>query len=325
MIIGSDLLYQNLGLDLIRVTEAAAVAAARWMGLGKFEAADKAATEAMFEALQAINIDGRIVIGEEAKLDLHSSLDSGRQVGTGNGPQVDVVVDAIDGRTLLAKGLQGAISVAGVAPRGTMWSPVSAVYMDKIVVDSTVAEALVEECLQAPAAWTLALVARVKKKPIRNLTVFVLDRPRHRDLIEEIRMTGARVVLSPEGDISGAIEAAMPNSNIDILMGIGGVPEGVIAACAVKSLRGAMLGRLSPQSSAEKRALEKAELLKERWTLTSDSMIKSNEIFFAATGVTNGTLLSGVRYRGRKAETNSMILRCATGTRRIIQAEHLVR
>lgn len=317
-------LYQNLGLDLVRVTESAAVAAGRWMGLGKFDEADQAATEAMMKALNEINIDGQIVIGEEYKLDMHSSLDSGSKVGTGNGPAVDVVVDAIDGRRLLAQGQKGAISVVGVAPRGTMWSPAPAVYMEKIVVDCQVADTLVEECLHAPAAWTLALVARVKKKAVRDLVVFVLDRPRHRDLIDEIRMAGARVTLAAEGDIGGALETASPRGGIDLLMGVGGVAEGVITACAVKSLGGAMLGYLAPQSPTEKEAVEGAGLLQKRRVLSCDDLVAGNEIFFAATGITDGTLFNGVRYRGKKAETNSLILRCQTGTRRIIQAEHLI-
>jgi len=320
----SENLPQNLGLDLVRVTEAAAVAAGRWMGLGKLVDADRAATEAMLNALNKINIDGRIVIGEETKLGLHSPLDSGQHVGTGDGPSVDVVVDPIDGRKLLAKGQKGAISVIGVAPRSTMWSPGPAAYMEKLVVDSDVAEALVEECLHAPAAWTLALIARIKHKAIRDLIVFVLDRPRHYDLIEEIRQAGAKVMLAPEGDISGAIEAATVQSHIDVLMGIGGVAEGVIAACAVKSLEGAMLGQLAPQGPDERAALQAVGLLNQRPILTCNDLVASKEIFFVATAITDSSILSGVRYRGNKARTNSMILRCETGTQRLIQANHLI-
>ncbi|MDM8528341.1 class II fructose-bisphosphatase [Anaerolineales bacterium HSG24] len=317
-------LPQNLGLDLVRVTEVAAVVAGRWIGLGNRDKADKAATEAMYEILNRLDIDGRIVVGEEGKLARHSVLDSAERVGTGKGPAVDIVVDAIDGRNMLAKGQEGAISVVGVAPRNSMWSPAPAVYMDKIVVDSMVAPALVEECLHAPAAWTLALVARAKKKEIRHLEVFVLDRPRHQDLVEEIRTAGARVLLAPEGDINGALLAASSKSNIDIMMGVGGVPEGVVSACAVKAMGGAMLGYLAPQSKDEKSAVEAAGLLEDHRILTCDSLISSNEIFFVATGITDGRLLSGIRYTGKKASTNSLVLRCSTGTQRIIQANHLI-
>ena len=241
-------LRRNLGLDLVRVTEATAVQAARWMGLGRRREADETAIRAMAEGLNSLEMNGVIVIGEESKLGLHSPLDSGNRIGNGEGPEMDVVVDPIDGTNLLVHGRTGAISAVGVAPRGTMWSPYPAAYMEKLVVDREVAHALVKEALDAPPAWTLAMIARIKKKTVRDLVVFVLDRPRHQDLIEEIRMAGARVALRREGDIAGAILAAMPNSSIDVLMGIGGAAEGVMAACAVKALRGAMLVRLAPQS-----------------------------------------------------------------------------
>jgi len=250
----------NLGLDLVRVTEAAALAAGRWMGLGRQDEADQAAAEAMVEALNTLDMDGHIVIGEEGKLGTHSPLDSGNKVGTGNGPEVDVVVDPIEGRNLLARGHPDAVAVAGVAPRGSMWSPGPAVYMEKIVVDREAAESLVPQCMDAPAAWTLALVARVKKKEMHDLVVFVLDRPRHQDLIEEIRAAGARAMLRSDGDVAGALLAATPNTNVDVLMGVGGVPEGVIAACAVKALGGGMLGRLAPQSVEERETIKAAGL-----------------------------------------------------------------
>jgi fructose-1,6-bisphosphatase II len=312
---------RNLGLDLVRATEAAALSAGRWMGLGKPAEADHAAAESMCRALNTLDMDGRVVIGEEVKLGMHSPLDTGQRVGTGNGPEMDVVVDPIDGRNLLAQGRSGAIAVAAVAPRGSMWSPATAVYMEKIVVDQEAADALVPECMDAPAAWTLALVGRVKKKAVRDLVVFVLERPRHHDLIEEIRMAGARVLLRADGDISGALLAASSRSRVDILMGVGGVPEGVIAACAVKSMGGAMLGRLAPQSEEEQAAVNAAGLHIGQ-IVTCDQLISSDEIFFAATGITDGMLLSGVHYHGTRAETESLILRCETGTRRVIHSEH---
>lgn len=312
---------RNLGLDLVRATEAAALSAGRWMGLGKRDEADHFAAQAMAKALNTLDMDGRVVIGEEGKLDIHSSLDSGLNVGTGHGPQMDVVVDPIEGRNLLARGHPDAIAVAGVAPRGSMWSPTPAVYMEKIVVGHEAAQALVPQCMDAPAAWTLALIARVEKKEVQDLVVFVLDRPRHWDLIEEIRAAGARAMLRSDGDVAGALLAATPNSGVDVLIGVGGVPEGVIAACAVKAMGGAMLGRLAPQSVAEQAAV-KAAGLNTTQVLTCNELVASDEIFFAATGITDGSLLSGVRYRGNWAKTESLVLRCETGSRRIITTEH---
>lgn len=312
---------RNIGLDLVRVTEATALSAGRWLGLGNREEAHRAATEAMAEALNLVNIDGHIVIGEEGRLGKRSPLDTGQRVGTGHGPEVDVIVDPIDGTDSVVHGRPGAISVVGVAPRGSMWSPQRAVYMDKIVVDHEAAHALVPECMDAPVAWTLALIARAKKKAVRDLQVIVLDRPRHYDLIEEIRVAGARVLLRSDGDTAGALIAATPRVGADILMGIGGVPEGVTAACAVKAMGGAMLGRLAPQSNEEKAAIEAAGL-DIRQILTCDELVKGNKIFFAATGVTHGPLLAGLQYRGNEATTHSLVIRGETGTRRMIHTEY---
>ena len=312
---------RNLGLDLVRATEAAALAAGRWMGLGKPDEADNDATEAMFKTLNTLDMEGHIVIGEEGKLGRHSPLDSGAVVGTGDGPKVDVVVDPVDGRKRLALGYSDAMAVVGVAPLGAMLSVAPAVYMDKIVVDRSAAKAMVPECMHAPAAWTLALVARLKDKPVRDLVVFVLDRPRHQDLIEEIRTAGARVLLRSDGDIAGALMAAYPGGGVDLLMGIGGVPEGVIAACAVKALGGMMLGRLAPQSQQEAAAVSAAGL-DAKAVVDCSQLVSSNEIFFTATGITDGLLLSGVRYHGHEAETNSLVLRAETGTRRTIHTMH---
>jgi fructose-1,6-bisphosphatase II len=318
----SERASRNWGLDLVRVTEAAARRAGRWMGLDQRDEADLDAIEGMIQALGTVDMDGQIVIGEEGKLGIHSALESGRSVGTGQGPALDVVVDPIDGRNLLAQGHPGAIAVAAVAPRGTMWSPQPAIYMEKLVVGRDVAPSLVEECLDAPAAWTLALIARVKQKEIRDLVVFVLDRPRHAALIEEIRKAGARVMLRSDGDIAGAMMAASPGSGVDVLFGIGGVPEGVIAACAVKALGGAMLGRLAPQSDAERAAIAAAGLDPRR-ILSGNVLIASEQVFFSATGITDGPLLTGVRYHGERAETHSLVLRADTGSRRLIAAEHV--
>lgn len=316
-------LARNLGLDLVRVTETTAVYAGRWMGLGNRIEADRVATQAMVRALNELEMDGYIVIGEESKSGLHSPLDSGNRVGLGNGPQMDVVVDPIDGTKLLVQGRAGSLSVAGVGPRGAMWSCAPAAYMEKIVVDREVGKALVPECLEAPPAWTLALIARVKKKEVRDLVVFVLDRPRHAELIEEIRLAGARVALHSDGDIAGAILAAMPGKGVDALMGIGGVPEGVTAACAVRALGGAMLARLAPQSRAESEAVANAGL-DTRTILTCEELVRTNEVFFVATGITGGPLLDGVHYQSGRAETHSLVLRGQTGTLRLIRTEHLL-
>jgi fructose-1,6-bisphosphatase II len=319
----SEQISPNLGLDLVRVTEAAALTAGRWMGLGKPDLANQQAAQAMATSLNSLNIQGYIVVGEEGKLGMHTNLDSGSEVGAGNGPALDVVADPVDGLVLLSEGRPNAIAVAGLAPRGTMWSPTSAVYMEKIVVDQEAADSLVLECMDAPAAWILAMVARVKKKKINDLVVFVLNRPRHRELIEEIRTAGARIVLRDQGDISGALMAASPDINVDLLMGVGGINEGVVSACAVKSLRGAMLGRLAPQSSEEWAAVEAAGLDTSE-ILTCENLVRGDDIFFAATGITDGVILSGIRYHGQIAETESLVIRCKTGTRRRIRAEHLI-
>lgn len=314
-------LERNLGLELVRVTEASALAAGRWMGLGSREGAGRAATEAVIRTLRTVSMAGVIVVGEETRIGMHSPVDTNQPVGNGQGPEMDVVVDPIDGTTLLVQGRSGAISVVGAAPRGSMWAPAPAAYMEKIVVDRDVAPALVPECLDAPAAWTLALVARIKKKEVRDLVVFVLDRPRHRHLIEEIRAAGARVALRTDGDIAGAILAALPGTSIDLLLGIGGVAEGVTAACAVRALGGCMLGRLAPQSPEERAAVAAAGLDLDR-ILTCKEIVRSDEIFFAATGIADGPLLDGVRYQSGRASTHSLVLRGETGTLRRIYAEH---
>ncbi len=310
-------------LALVRATEAAALQAGRYIGLGDRHATHQAATKAMFDALHNIDIDGHIVIGEEGRLDEHSPLDTGRKVGTGNGPAVDVVADAIDGTGLVVKGYPGAISVVSIAPQGTVWSPQPAVYMEKIVVDYESADVLVPDCMGAPSAWTLALIARAKGKEIRDLQVLVLERPRHEHLIEDIRRAGARVLLRPDGDTSGALIAATPGISADVLMGVGGVPEGVTAACAVKAAKGAMLGRLAPQSDEERAAIKAAGLDSGK-VLTCDELVSSSSIFFAATGITDGPLLKGVEYHGRRAKTHSLILRGETGVYRSLYAEHFL-
>ncbi len=311
---------QNVVLDLVRVTEATALSAGRWLGLGDRDNTHQNAVDTMARALSTIDINGYVVIGEEGRMG-HSPLDTSKFLGSGEGPEVDMIVDPIDGTDLVVQGHGGAVSVVAVAPRGAMWSPRPAVYMDKIIVDYEAADALVPECMDAPVAWTLALIARAKHRKVRDLQVIVLDRPRHQDLIEEIRTAGARVSLRAAGDTTGALVAVTPNTGADILMGIGGVPEGVTAACAVKAMKGAMLGRIAPQSNEERLAIEAAGLNINQ-ILTCNELVASDKIFFAATGVTHGPLLKGVQYLGKKAKTHSLVIRGQTGTRRMIHTEY---
>jgi fructose-1,6-bisphosphatase II len=316
-------LHRNTGLDLVRATEAAALAAARWMGMGPRREAEITAGLAIAQTLDTLDFDGRIVIGEEGRLGTVATLPSGRGVGTRRGLEVDVLADAIDGRRLLSRGRPGAVSVAAVAARGSMWSPRPALYMEKLVVNRHVAPALVPECMSAPAAWTLGLIARASGKAVRDLVVFVLERPRHADLIAEIRAAGARVMLADDGDIAGAVLAASPDGPVDALMGVGGAAEGLTGACAVRALGGGMLARLAPQSIEEREAIVAAGL-DLRHTMNCSDLVASNQIFFVATGITDGPLLQGVRFSGDRATTNSLVLRSETRTRRLIIAEHLL-
>ncbi|MEM7331056.1 MAG: class II fructose-bisphosphatase [Chloroflexota bacterium] len=315
---------RNIGLDLIRVTETAALAAGRWVGSGDFMSAHRAATRAMADALNTLDMNGRIVLGEEGRLGRNAPLRSGVSVGTGNGPDVDVIVDPIDGTDLLVKGIPGAISLVCIAPRGTVWSPKTAVYMEKIVVDADAANVLVPECLDAPAAWTLALIARAKDKAVRDLSVTILDRPRHADLINEIRQAGAKVLLRKEGDAEGALTAVTHGTGVDMLMGVGGAPQGVIAGCAAKALGGGMLARLSPQTDDEIEEIKK-EGLEAGTILTQDEIAQTDQLFFAATGITNSTLLREMQFFSTHARTHSLLIRSETGTRRFIDAEHSAR
>ena len=310
---------RNLGLDLVRATEAAALVAGRWVGLGRPVEADQVATQAMIEALDTIGIHGPDIRTDGESMGQHIELFRDRVEAN----EVDVLADPIDGRALLARGYPGVISVVGAAAAGAFQRLSPAVYMEKIVVNAQVARAMVPECLDAPAAWTLALVARALDREIGNLTVFMLDRPRHADLIREIRATGAHVMLRADGDVTGALLAATRGSGIDILMGVGGVAEGLLSVCAVKALGGAMLARLAPQGARELNAIRDTGLDMTRIMDHSD-LVTGDCTFFAATGITDGPLLSGIHYRGRRATSNSMILRGETRTRRVIEAEHLL-
>jgi fructose-1,6-bisphosphatase II len=311
---------RNIGLDLTRVTEAAALAAGRWIGSGNFDAAHAAATEAMYNMLVSLGIGGCVAIGEDRMVDGNAALCEGVTFGQGQ-TICDLAVDPIDGTRLLVEGKPGAISVIAVAPRHSIWSAGPAEYLDKIVVDRDAAHVLVPECMDAPAAWTLALIARAKQKAVRDLVVVVLQRLRHHDLIEEIRATGARIYLRQEGDAEGALEAAMPGTGVDVLMGIGGASQGVLSACAVRALRGGMLARLAPQSAEERAAISQTGMdLKKIYTV--EELVASEEIFFAATGLTGTPILPGISYKGSHAETHSLLIRAKTKTRRFIEAEY---
>lgn len=313
----SDRPERNLAMELVRVTEAAALAAGRWMGRGQKADGDRAAVEAMRLILGTVEMDGVIVIGEGEK-DQAPMLYNGEPVGNGRPPSVDVAVDPVEGTNLLALGRPNAISVIALAERRSMWNPGPSLYMDKLVVGKQARDVIDINC---SSEENLRRVAAALGRPIHELTVFVLDKPRHVELIRQIREAGARVTLQTDGDVAGALLACMPNSGVDGLMGIGGTPEGVIAAAAVKALGGAMQGRRAPQSEAEK---ERVAALSETWeeVLTQDDLVRSEDVFFAATGITDGALLRGVHYTGDGASTDSIVIRGKTGTVRTIRAEH---
>lgn len=248
-------------------------------------------------------------------------LFNGEAVGTGRGPKMDIAVDPIDGTSLLANGRPDAIAVIAAAPRDTMWSPGAALYMQKVVVGRDAHDALARTSLDDPVAALLAAIAEAKRQHVRDLTVFVLDRPRHAALIADVQAAGARLMLRTDGDVLGALMASTPGSGVDLMMGIGGTPEGVIAACAVRALGGAMLGRLAPQKTGEGEAIAASGVDAAR-VLTQEDLVRSADVFFAATGITDGVLLDGVRYSGDGATTESIVLRGRSGTRRTLHAQH---
>ncbi len=308
---------RNLAMELVRVTEAAALAAGRWIGRGDKEAADQAAVDSMRLMLSTVPMDGIVVIGEGEK-DEAPMLYNGEHVGDGQEPQVDVAVDPIDGTGLTSRGQGNALAVVAVSERGSMFDPGPCVYMDKLVVEAAAADVV---DLDAPAEENVMRVANALDAKPEEVTVTVLDRPRHEDLIASIRRAGARVLLITDGDVAGAINAAREGSGIHMLMGIGGTPEGVIAACAVKCLGGHMLGRLWPRNDAERSEAKDAGYDLDQ-ILSTDDLVRSQNTFFAATGVTDGRLLRGVRYSPGRAFTHSMVMRSKSGTIRHIEAEH---
>ncbi|MCP4222102.1 MAG: class II fructose-bisphosphatase [Actinomycetia bacterium] len=308
---------RNLALELVRTTEAAAVAAARWMGRGDKIGADQAAVDAMRSVLRGVDMDGMVVIGEGEK-DEAPMLYNGEAIGNGNPPQTDIAVGPIDGTTLTALGRGGAIAVIAVADRGAMFNPGSAVYMEKMAVGPTGA-GLVD--IRLPVERNLIALAKAKGVSVADLAVVVLDRPRHDTLIEEIRSCGSRIRLIPDGDVAGAIATAWPNSGVDILFGIGGTPEGVITAAALKAMGGDLQGRLWPRNDEEREILIAEGHDIER-ILTLDDLVSGNNSFFAATGITTGDLLHGVRVGSSGITTQSLVMRSRSGTVRLIEATH---
>jgi len=304
-------------MELVRVTEAAAVAAARWMGRGDKIGADAAAVDAMRMMLDTVDMDGIIVIGEGEK-DEAPMLYNGERVGNGHGPQVDVAVDPLEGTRLTAQGRPGAVSVIACAPRGTLYNPRDMFYMEKIAVGPEARGAI---DLSAPIEWNIQQVARAKGIQVEEVTVVILDRDRNTDIADQVRAAGARIKFITDGDAPAAVSAGIADTGVDIMLGIGGSPEGVIAACALKALEGDFQGRLWPRNDEDRQhAIERGiDLTK---VLTIDDLVHGEDAFFAATGVTGGDLLQGVEYTARGAVSESLVMRSRSGTIRRIRTEH---
>ena len=304
-------------MELVRVTEAAALAASRWMGRGDKEGADDAAVNAMRIVLSSISMDGLVVIGEGEK-DNAPMLFNGERIGDGNPPRTDIAVDPVDGTTSTALGRGGALAVIAVSGRGTMFDPGPCVYMEKLAVGPLAVGAI---DITAPIEENLKKVARAKETTVRDLTVVILDRPRHDDLIARVRASGARIRLITDGDVAAAIATSWPDTGVDLLVGIGGTPEGVISAAALKSMGGEIQGRLWPRDEGERRtALDLGYDLDA--VLHTNDLVRGDNCFFAATGITDGELLAGVRYDGFGAHTQSLVMRSRSGTVRLIDARH---
>jgi fructose-1,6-bisphosphatase II len=307
---------RNLAMDLARATEAAALAAGRWLGRGDKNGADGAAVDAMRLVLNTVPMEGVVVIGEGEK-DEAPMLFNGEEIGSGGAP-CDIAVDPIDGTTLTSLGRNNAISVIAVAERGTMFDPGPCVYMDKIAVGPEAADVI---DIDAPIKANLEAVAKAKGEQVRDVTAVILDRDRHADIIGQVREAGARIKLIQDGDVAGAISAANPDSGTDILFGIGGTPEGVIAACALKCLGGAIVGRLVARNDEERKAADEQGYDLDR-VLTTEDLVSGDDVFFSATGISDGDLVRGVRYRGDGASTESLVMRSRSGTIRRIRADH---
>ena len=308
---------RNLALELVRVTEAAAMAAARWIGRGEKESADQAAVDAMRFMLDTVSMDGVVVIGEGEK-DEAPMLFNGEEVGDGTGPEVDVAVDPLEGTRLTALGQPNAIAVIAVAERGTMFFPGAAVYMEKIAVGP---QGIDVADINASPTENVQAVAKAKGVSPRDLSVVVLERDRHDDLIAELREAGAKVHLIRDGDVAPAIAAAQGGTGVDMLYGVGGTPEGVISAAALKCVGGGIQGKLWPRDDEERQALVAEEIDPDR-VLTTDELVSGEDVFVAATGVTTGALLRGVRYLPNGAITDSIVMRSRSGTVRRVEATH---
>ena len=308
---------RNLALELIRVTETAALAAAPWIGRGDKDGADGAAVKAMRSLINTVDMAGVVVIGEGEK-DNAPMLHDGEEVGNGLGPKCDVAVDPIDGTSLTANGSNGAISVIAIAPRGTMFDPSGVFYMNKIVTGPEAADKI---DITAPVKANLQAVAKAKNRSVSDLTVVVLNRPRHDQLVKEIREAGARVKFIQDGDVAAAIEAARPYTSVDLLMGIGGTPEGVITAAAMICLGGVIQGLLRPKDDAEKQSAIAAGYKLDQVYTTKD-LVNSEDVFMAATGITDGELLKGVKYSQFGAVSQSLVMRGKSRTIRFVETEH---
>ncbi|WP_324787434.1 class II fructose-bisphosphatase [Streptomyces sp. H51] len=308
---------RNLALELVRVTEAAAMAAGRWVGRGEKNGADGAAVRAMRTLVSTVSMNGVVVIGEGEK-DEAPMLFNGERVGDGTGPECDIAVDPIDGTTLTAKGMPNAIAVLAAADRGSMFDPSAVFYMDKLVTGPEAADFV---DIDAPISVNIRRVAKAKRSSPEDVTVVILDRPRHQGLIKEIREAGARIKLISDGDVAGSIYALREGTGVDMLLGIGGTPEGIISACAVKCLGGTIQGKLWPKDDEERqRAMDAGHDLNR--VLTTDDLVSGENVFFVATGITDGELLRGVRYRSETATTDSIVMRSKSGTVRRINSEH---
>lgn len=308
---------RNLALELVRVTESAALAASRWVGRGDKLGADGAAVEAMRTVLTTVPMDGVVVIGEGEKDDA-PMLFNGERIGDGTPPLTDIAVDPIDGTTLTALGRGNALAVIAVSERGTMFNPGPCVYMEKIAVGPDAAGSI---DITASPTQNLRWVAKAKGTSVRDLTVVILDRERHGELIDEVRASGARIKLISDGDIFGAIATAWPDAGVDVLIGIGGTPEGVTSAAALKCMGGEIQGRLWPRNDTERKAALDAGYDLDR-VLGTDDLVQGDNCFFAATGVTDGELLQGVRFEAGGATTQSLVMRSRSGTVRLIEARH---
>ncbi|MFI2644581.1 class II fructose-bisphosphatase [Streptomyces sp. NPDC018610] len=308
---------RNIALELVRVTEAAAMAAGRWVGRGDKNGADGAAVRAMRTLVSTVSMNGVVVIGEGEK-DEAPMLFNGERVGDGTGPEVDIAVDPIDGTTLTAKGMPNAIAVLAAAERGAMFDPSAVFYMDKLVTGPDAADFV---DIDAPVSVNIRRVAKAKRATPEDVTVVILDRPRHDGVIQEIRETGARIKLISDGDVAGSILALRDGTGVDMLLGIGGTPEGIISACAVKCLGGTIQGKLWPKDDEERqRAIDAGHDLDR--VLTTNDLVSGENVFFVATGITDGELLRGVRYRSETAITDSIVMRSKSGTVRRIDSEH---